>query len=469
MGKIGDKLREFNDTNPVRLAMPGHKGNYKVNGDYDFTEIADLDNLAHPEGIIKLSQEETASIYNVKSAFYLVNGSTCGNLAMIFTFFKEGDRVLVDRGCHKSIINAIRLRKLDVVFLESNSISEINIPISEEVIIDKLIEDEAIKGVIITNPSYNGITRNYEALYNFLEERKKYLIVDAAHGAHLPFINNINIFENCHCAVTSTHKTLFSLNQAALILSNVLDKNEKIKEYINVFQTSSPSYLILKSIEDALERRFDFKEFLSSNAYLKEIEKYDYFRTLNQDETLIKDPFKVTLYHEDMGNYIFNELKKDNIFAEYYDLNSVLLMLSPYNKEEDLIKTLESLKRIKSNGIDFKDLMENRELSKNEEKKRIEAKSIEIKSSIEEEEKIRSSENLNLDLEVRVCDSYGYISQRDLIVYPPGSVLVEKGKVISRKDIADIERLLDIDKEIIGVNKKDQDYYIRVCTKEIDW
>lgn len=123
-------LLEYSKENNTIFSMPGNKcgkaflrddigKEFKENmGSLDITEVDPLDNLHHPQGVIKEAQEHLANLYKVKKAFFLVNGSTNGNLAAIFSAFKEGDEILVERNCHKSIYNAIILRKLKVTYIE---------------------------------------------------------------------------------------------------------------------------------------------------------------------------------------------------------------------------------------------------------------------------------------------------------------------------------------------------------------
>lgn len=157
--------------NNIRFSMPGHKGKIGFNSteigrelyknfiDMDITEVEGVDNLHNAEGIIKEAEEALAKFYGSKRSYFLVNGSTSGNLTMIFSTFNEGDKVIVERNCHKSIFNGIILRKLKPVYIKNKINLKYDAPLSidEEHFLHVLDENRDAKGIIITYPNYYGV------------------------------------------------------------------------------------------------------------------------------------------------------------------------------------------------------------------------------------------------------------------------------------------------------------------------
>lgn len=445
MGIIGKELEKLRKKNIVRAAMPGNKGNYSVDGKLDFTEIGSLDNLANPKGIIGESQDLTAKLYGVESCHYLTNGSTCGNLALIFSFFSEGDRLLISANSHKSVLNACALRKVEVITLPEVSYKGINMPSDADDIL-RMAKEHEVSGVILTNPVYNGTYRDYSELHAHLKERNIPLIFDAAHGAHLKKIAKFNFFRSFDACVVSTHKTMNALNQSAMILNNQKDYDEKIKKYINIFQTSSPSYLILKSIEDAVEDMDLFK--LTES--IGEIREFDAFLKLVDGKTedrgklsgdIYGDPWKISLLSQGKGQEIYRRLEENGIYAEYYDLNSSLIMLSPYNTVDEIRRLKTALEEIKVEDILITEFEKN-ELIKSEKYNGL---------------LYTSDENKEV-LSVKIENSEGLISAADIIIYPPGTVAIKENQLIEKKDIAFILENQRIKKDIIGMS----DGYIKV-------
>ena len=147
--------------------MPGHKGGlgfletlrgkelYENLIKVDLTEVDGLDNLHHADGIIKESQQLLSEYYGSVKSYYLVNGSTSGNLAMIFSSFSEGDKIIVERNCHRSIFNAIVMRKLQPVYIKNKIHSKYDapLPLDKEHFSSLISENKDAKGIIVTYPN----------------------------------------------------------------------------------------------------------------------------------------------------------------------------------------------------------------------------------------------------------------------------------------------------------------------------
>ena len=237
--------RKLNNLGRYPFHMPGHKRNKKFNisgADIDTTEIDGLDNLHSAEGVLLDIEQKLTAHYGSEKSFMLVNGSTVGIIAAIFTLCDHGDKIIIARNCHKSVFNACYLRKLRIVYAEPEFDTECGyytgITQNE---IDRIIKaNPDAKAVVITSPTYEGIISEIKCDVP--------LIVDAAHGAHL----GIKPFPAYPCGdivISSLHKTLPALTQTAV--ANVYNKDliADYKKYIDILETSSPSYVLMNSVD----------------------------------------------------------------------------------------------------------------------------------------------------------------------------------------------------------------------------
>ncbi|MBR5046635.1 MAG: aminotransferase class I/II-fold pyridoxal phosphate-dependent enzyme, partial [Eubacterium sp.] len=224
----------------------------------DITEIRDYDNLHHPEGMILESMEELRKIYQTRKTWYLVNGSTAGILASISAVCQPGDEIIIARNCHKSVYNAIRLLHLTPLYLypEYSADYDMFLDIGEkqrEEIRQLLEEHPHVRAVLITSPTYEGIVSDVSAIKEVLTEYRVPLIVDEAHGAHFIFHDSFPksaVECGADLVVQSVHKTLPCVTQTALLhLCSDLISEDRIQEMLSIYETSSPSYLLMASAE----------------------------------------------------------------------------------------------------------------------------------------------------------------------------------------------------------------------------
>lgn len=266
------------------MHMPGHKRNFSIVGEtplkeIDVTEVEGTDDLHDPEGIILKSMEKTAELYGSYFCRYVVNGSTCGILSAIYAFTERGDRVLVARNCHKSVYNAINICGLLPVYVtpEYDDEFSINGSISPALVEKALNEYPDIKLCVLTSPTYEGVVSNISAISKILHEKNIPLAVDEAHGAHLGFSEYFPkgaIKSGADCVIHSTHKTLPCLTQTAAVHickslwegEELQEACQKLTEALGIFETSSPSYVLMSSIDQCMN-------YLSENS-VKAFESY---------------------------------------------------------------------------------------------------------------------------------------------------------------------------------------------------
>ena len=240
------------------MHMPGHKRNMALLGDdlpysVDITEIDGADDLHDPEegGIIGSLCEKYASLYGARSAHPLVNGSTCGILAGIRTLTRPGDSVIVARNCHKSVWHAIELCRLNPTCILPPIIEEHGIcgPITPTAVEEAFSRAPEASTVILTSPTYEGVLSDISAIAEVCKNHGAALFVDAAHGAHLGFSEHFPDFPcGADIAVTSLHKTLPALTGTALGLVFNEKYSARFARNLGIFETSSPSYILMSSI-----------------------------------------------------------------------------------------------------------------------------------------------------------------------------------------------------------------------------
>ncbi len=270
---------------PYPLHMPGHKRRPGTLGDVfkiDMTEVEGLDDLHHPEGILKEAQKRAADLRGAGQTFFLVNGSTGGILTAVSACFgprSKGRRLLMARNCHRSVYHAAVLERLDTAYLMPEMIcapggTMITGAIDPTKVTSALEKYEDIGAVCLTSPTYDGVVSDIAAVAEIVHEKGIPLIVDEAHGAHFgfhPAFPESAVSQGADIVVQSLHKTLPALTQCALLhLNGSLVSAERIRRYLDIYQTSSPSYVLMASMDECIrlirEQGEAFFEELARNA-----------------------------------------------------------------------------------------------------------------------------------------------------------------------------------------------------------
>lgn len=277
---ILDGLNAYRAKSAYPWHMPGHKGRFhtifpeQAENPFviDVTEVSGLDEFHHPSGIIRQAFDRASEIYGANHSYYLVNGSTAGILAALSAVCREGDRLIVARNCHMAVYHAIRLLKLNPVYVLPAWNEEIGIAggISTEAVKRLLDRYPDVKTVVFTSPTYEGVTSDVAAISKLVHKHHIPLIVDAAHGAHFEYMakgggmisgmDDKNIPQpairlGADLVVESLHKTLPAMTQCALLHENsrLVDK-KRLEEFLSVYQSTSPSYVFMASMEACIEK-----------------------------------------------------------------------------------------------------------------------------------------------------------------------------------------------------------------------
>ena len=264
MGILFDRLTSYSESDYYPYHMPGHKRNQVGHlpeswTSTDITEIEGFDNLHQATGILKELQEKAACAYGAEESFYLVNGSTCGILSAISATVPFGGELLVVRNCHKSVYHGAYLRRARLHYIYPKQISGYDIceAVTVEQVMEALEKYLRVAAVLIVSPTYEGRIADIEAIVKVVHGKGLPLIVDEAHGAHLGFTTEIAVNSarlGADLVINSVHKTLPALTQTALLhVNGRLVDRDRLRRFLHIYQTSSPSYVLMSSIEEAVE------------------------------------------------------------------------------------------------------------------------------------------------------------------------------------------------------------------------
>jgi len=440
--KLIDILKKHESS--VRLHTPGHKGRnlYGAAQDIyscDMTELSDTDNLYNSKGILKQIRSSASQIYNTHDCRLLINGTTSGILSSVCACFKPGDKVLIQRNSHLSVYHAAMLAGIDIVYAygEDGLYYE-----AHTLKVNDVCGHNNLKGVIITYPAYTGTCADIETILNHTKQRGITSIVDEAHGAHLAFSSAYPAAAE-HCGadivVQSTHKMLSSLTQSSLmhICSNNVD-TDWLDFYLRVYQSSSPSYILMNSLQQALlyavnNAKTVFDNLIHYRVELKSMLSDTPYRIMDD---VLYDWSKVWINVKGSGYTGFETakmLEEKNIFIEYASFDYILALLGIGTKESDIIALASGLKNIKTNKSTFG--RPNIAMPKTK-------AALNIKDAVLQKYEF-----------VDYTKAKNKISADFVLPYPPGIPLLVPGEIISEDIINAIKQYNIYNTDIMGIKE----------------
>lgn len=337
-------LENFRQQQNISFHVPGHKHGelsqlpqaFKDVMRYDVTELSGLDDFHHPEEMILEAENLLADTFGTMKSFFLVNGSTVGNLAMIYATCKKGDTIIVQRNAHKSIFHAIELVGAQPVYVspmwDEQTLTATNI--AYEHLKEAIDQYPEAKAVILTYPTYYGMaSKDIRQQIAYCHEKYIPVLVDEAHGAHF---SACTLFQPSALAfgadvvVQSAHKTLPAMTMASFMhVNSELVDVDKINHYLRMLQSSSPSYVLLASLDDA---RYYVQTYMESDgAYIieKKTKWVEALRAIGSLEVIeVDDPLKILLRVNGYSGFQLQEaLEEQNVYAELADAHQVLFVL----------------------------------------------------------------------------------------------------------------------------------------------
>ncbi|NLJ58081.1 MAG: aminotransferase class I/II-fold pyridoxal phosphate-dependent enzyme [Tissierellia bacterium] len=458
-------IKQYRSQVDTNFHMPGHKGKNEFLGQliedissYDLTETIGTDNLHYPAGFLKDAMDYISKVYGSKKSYMVVNGTSCGIISSIMACTKPGDKILVQRDCHKSVYNASILGDLELVYLypEFNKKYGLNFSISLEKLDQQLSYKPEIKMVVLTYPTFYGICFDIKKAAEIVHKHGKILMIDEAHGSHLKFSEDLPLpaeSSGADIVTQSIHKTLPCLSQGSLLhVCSERVKVDNIEAMLRMLQTSSPSYVLMASIENAVHwMESSGKERLKRNI---EIFKERTLELRKIGINVLEENFLIGegLYSFDATRAVISMSEigitgtklqdilryKYRIQMEFADLQYTVGYITATDEPEDIHRLFDAVKEIY--------LKE----SKNKEKGEI--IQIEPFPSLQHERKMRSAfyaENIF----VKIDESIGRTAAGFIIPYPPGIPLVCPGEIIDQDTADYVKVMLENGINVNGVNE----------------
>lgn len=484
------ELIENAKSNIYPFHMPGHKrrGMEKMNPyDIDITEIDGFDNLHHAEGIIKNAQTEAAELYGADHSYFLINGSTCGILAAISAAADRKDKILVARNCHKAVYHGIYLRQIKPVYIYPNiTKAGIQGQIRPDDIEKALNENPDIKAVFITSPTYDGVVSDIKTISEIVHKKGIPLIVDEAHGAHFGFGGDFpqNATKlGADAIILSLHKTLPAFTQTALlnICGNLID-HRKIEKFLGIYETSSPSYVLMSGIERCIhyvrnngelpfkDLRSNLDEFYSKTKLnrLSLVKKEDF----SQDEVYDFDDSKILIFTDNAG--ISGQELLEKLLSEY----QIQLEMASGNYALALCSIMDTKEGFDRLSYALMDIDEKLSVNKYSAKSGSDVDNLSRETAFCGEVKLKADMYQTLSKKMEIYDAYDKkctltrlndaaekTSGVFVYLYPPGIPLVVPGEIINQKLVDDISYAYSLGIEVDGITVGDMDGALYIQTQ----
>lgn len=457
--RLNEKLLNIDNSGLYPFHMPGHKRNISLASDgdksfgkkllgayaIDITEIDGFDNLHDANDVIKDAENRAAKLYKAEETHFLVNGSSCGILASMSAVAKKNKKIIVARNCHISVFNALEINELVPVFLYPDLVAKEDISggiaggISASSVEKAIMSNPDACAVVITSPTYDGILSDISEISRITKEYDIPLIVDEAHGALFFIEGRSAVLNGADIVINSVHKTLPALTQTALlhINGNLVDRN-RVRKYLRIYQTSSPSYVLMGSIDYAVEIMEKSGNKLYRDFCIRTLQLRDKLKKLRNLKYIEKDsivPFSAYDFDESKviiasgsskltGKDIYSILiKKYSIQPEMAAGDYVLLMTTLFDTDEGIDKLVNAL-------YDIDEICTKDEFLKD--------------FSVSEE---GDSDNAGLSKDEQYLNSLinnkNKISNMTVYLYPPGIPIIVSGEIINDSVITEIEKAIN--------------------------
>ena len=374
---IYEALENFKQNRIVPFDVPGHKrgrGNPELTAflgekcvGVDVNSMKPLDNLCHPVSVIKEAEQLAAEAFGAANAFFMVNGTTSAVQAMILTACKQGDKIILPRNVHRSVINALVLCGAEPVYVnpEVNHRLGIALGMSLSQIEQAIQEHPEAKAIFVNNPTYYGICSDLQGIVKLAHQHNMLVLVDEAHGTHFSFSKKLPISAmeaGADMASVSMHKSGGSLTQSSFLLTGPALNAGYVRQIINLTQTTSGSYLLLSSLDIsrrnlALNGEQIFQQVIDLADYVRqEINKIDGYyafssELVNGDSIYDFDVTKLSVYTLDIGLAgieVYDILRDEyDIQIEFGDIGNILAYVSVGDRKRDVERLVSALAEIR--------------------------------------------------------------------------------------------------------------------------
>ncbi|MGF7185975.1 arginine/lysine/ornithine decarboxylase [Desulfitispora alkaliphila] len=456
---IVEAVNKYVEDKIIPFHVPGHKqglGNTELR-DYlgskaleiDLTCMENLDNICNPLGAIKEAQELAAEVYKADHSYFLVNGTTSGIQGMIMSVCKPGEKIIIPRNAHKSAVSGIILSGAIPIYIEPEISIEYGmaLQITPEKVEYTLKMHPDAKAVFVINPTYYGVVSDLKGIVDVAHSHGIPVVVDEAHGSHLYFSSQLPMSAmeaGADLAAVSTHKLAGSMTQSSILLLNEgLISQKHVKSVLNLMQTTSPSYILLVSLDIARKQMaLSGREMIANTMTISEKICYEIRKmegiALIEDKLAEHNSFygfdktKITINVKGLGlsGYDVEKILRDKygIQVELSDLFNVIFLISigdNMDKAEVLITAL-------------------RDMIKSHSKQKVLKYSVQLPEipnlSVSPQEAFYSETKT-----VRLDQAAGEISAEMIMAYPPGIPIICPGERIT-EGVINYVKVLKIEK-----------------------
>lgn len=386
---IYEALENLRKMRVVPFDVPGHKrgrGNPELTQllgeqcmNMDVNSMKPLDNLCHPVSVIKEAEELAAEAFHAAHAFLMVGGTTSSVQSMILSVAKRGEKIILPRNVHRSVIGAMVLCGAVPVYVNPQCSQRLGIPLgmSVEDVRRAIEENPDAKAVLVNNPTYYGVCSDIRSIVKLAHEHGMYCLADEAHGTHFYFSDKLPVSAmeaGADMAAVSMHKSGGSLTQSSLLLTGPGISPGHVRQIINLTQTTSGSYLLMSSLDIsrrnlALRGRETFEKVMELAEYarseINEIPGFYAFskELINGDSVFDFDVTKLSVHTLEVGLAgieVYDLLRDEyDIQIEFGDFGNVLAYLSIGDRKRDVERLVSALSEISRRfGKEKVDLLE---------------------------------------------------------------------------------------------------------------
>ncbi len=473
-----DAMVSLAESRKVSFHTPGHKSGKGISTRFrkfvgpkiftiDLTTLDEVDSLQNPTGVIKEAQELAAKAAGADRSFFLVNGTTVGNHAMVASTTGPGDTVLIARNCHRLVLTGLIVSGAQPVFFQPpfDRSLKLTLNVSFETVKQAIDAHPGAQAVLITSPNYYGLCADIERIIPYAHERGMTALVDEAHGPHLRFnpkLPKCALDAGADICVQSTHKIVGGMTQASMLHARAGRISvDDVAKILRLLQTTSPSYILMASLDLArMQMATEGKKLLNRAIKLAEEARMEINRIpgiscftkerAKSTGMADMDVTKLTITVADLGlsGYHVSQLlnTRFGIQVEMADPFHVLVIVSIGDRQDDLSRLVDALRQISAEtGLQGSLLPLDR----------VHPPVLANRFVMTPRDAFYSPTEL-----IGIDDSAGRVAAEIVTVYPPGIPLLVPGEEIGREAITYIRNMAGLGAIIDGLN--DNNTLVRV-------
>lgn len=459
-------LVEHAQKNPVQFHIPGHKKGRGADPEFrdfigenalsiDLINIGPLDDLHAPKGIIKQAQDLAAEAFGADHTFFSVQGTSGAIMAMVMTVCGPGDKIIVPRNVHKSVMSAIIFSGAIPIFIHPVVDERLGIShgITTEAVSKALKQNPDAKGVLVINPTYFGIAADLKKIVEIAHSYDVPVLVDEAHGVHIHFHEEMPLSAmqaGADMAATSVHKLGGSMTQSSILnVKEGLISYKRVQAVLSMLTTTSTSYLLLASLDVARKqlatkgRELIDKTIALAESIRKQINEIDHLYCVGEEilgtkATFDYDPTKLTISVKELGISGYEAekwlRKNHNIEVELSDLYNILCLVTPGDSETEGQILVEALR----------ELAENRKINVEKAERPVLLPEIPLLALTPRDAFYADTELIPFD------ESEGRIIAEFIMVYPPGIPIFIPGEIITLENLHYIKKNIEVGLPVQG-------------------